>query len=141
MSETKAENIIYTTASDYFPEIKVSRLRVDFVKGKDYYMAVAILFLYHLKIDKLSLKLSKSAFRGCVGHELAHIVLHQKTNIFKRIFTGNETREERETDLLVIEKGLGPDLLQFHIEHNKKFKSYKADEGLTKKEIKKILKL
>lgn len=41
--------------------------------------------------------------------------------------------------MVVIEKGLGHELLQFHREHEKKYKKYKASEGLTKNEIKSIL--
>jgi hypothetical protein len=68
-------------------------------------------------------------------------------NVFKRIkevFTrkskAEKAIEERMTDLSVIKQGLGQELLRFHEEYNREYKSYKKHEGLTKWEIKKILK-
>jgi len=52
----------------------------------------------------------------------------------------SETKEERQADQCVIDRGLGQALLQFHHEHNKEHKSFKANEGLTKREIKNQLK-
>jgi hypothetical protein len=39
-----------------------------------------------------------------------------------------------------VKKGLGKELLQFHSEHNRNCKSFKASEGLAKYEIKKLMK-
>lgn len=47
---------------------------------------------------------------------------------------------ERRADMLVVERGLGTDLLQFHKEHNREYKPYRANEGLTTGEIRKLLK-
>jgi hypothetical protein len=141
MTQSEALQIIHQTVSEYFPEIKSDALTIKFVKNKDYYMAVNSIFLHQIFIDKSALKLSMQAFRGCLAHELAHIVLTPKRGFFQNLLSVfNDTKEERETDLFVIERGLGFDLLQFHKEHNKIYKSYKADEGLTKKEIIAILK-
>lgn len=41
---------------------------------QDYYMFVS----WHLSIDKATLRFSPTAFRGCLVHELAHIVQHRE---------------------------------------------------------------
>ena len=130
--------------ANHFPEIKVGRVKFEFVKKQDYYMAVAILHHYYIKIDKSALKFSEKAFIGCLAHELAHIVIASKRNFLRKLIglfiqSFGETKEERSADLIVVNKGLGEELLQFHAEHNKKYKAYKPNEGLTKKEIKNLL--
>lgn len=37
-----------------------------------------------------------------------------------------------------MQRGLGNEMLQFHNERNKKYKSYKRSQGLTRSEIKKL---
>jgi predicted metal-dependent peptidase len=104
-----------------------------------------LLFKHRLYIDKASLNFSINAFTGLLAHELSHIVLDGKKTFFSRIRDRypnrqNKSELERATDLLVIEKGLGEQLLQFHREHAIEYKHYKSSEGLTKHEIKMVLK-
>ncbi|HWV72878.1 MAG TPA: hypothetical protein VN040_14215 [Pseudosphingobacterium sp.] len=132
--------------AEHFPEIQKKRIKVHFVVKKDYYMAVNwIFFRYNLYIDKLALDFSETAFKGCAAHELAHIVEMSSHNFFARImhifFSKEDTAEERTADYFIVsDKGLGKELLQFHVEHNKVYKSYKSAEGLTSYEIKRIMK-
>jgi len=49
------------------------------------------------------------------------------------------TKDERNTDLLVVERGAGKELLAFFKFHDKHHDDYKPDEGLTLKELQQIL--
>jgi hypothetical protein len=93
----------------------------------------------------MAFQFSTDAFRGCLAHELSHIVLEIKKNLlvdFWQFLTHrrNESELERQTDMLVVERGLGRQLLLFHKEHGKKYKSYKSCQDLTKGEIRQRLK-
>ena len=132
---------------DNFPELKAKPIKFSFVSGKgyDFYMAVKYIFFYpRIIIEKEILTFSKNAFCGCLAHELAHITIDAQKSIFRRflnvfISDPNSPTEERLADLLLIERGLGTALIQFHTEHEKEYKRYKLSEGLTKREIKVIL--
>jgi hypothetical protein len=147
ITERDAIHIAEGLIADNFPELKAKRIKFSFVSGKEYdfYMAVKyVLFDPRIIIEREILTFSKSAFSGCLGHELAHIVIDSKKSIFRRllnVFIGDSdsSTEERLADLLSIERGLGDALIQFHTEHEKDYKRYKPSEGLTKREIKKIL--
>lgn len=110
----------------------------------DYYMAAGWFFRYRLFIDKSALKFSEDAFKGCLGHELAHMLQMKEKGFINRFLfryrERNITEEERDADLRTIKRGLGSELLKFHTEHNKRYKSYKKSEGLTREEIKRLLK-
>jgi hypothetical protein len=147
MDQEKAKAVINNVICTNFKVLANTRIMFVFVRGSDYYMAVqSKIFYYSLFIDAEILNFSEPAFKGCLGHELVHILEMEKLNVFKRlkeIFTlkskAEHEEEERKTDLLVIQHGLGKELLRFHEEHNREYKSYKKNEGLTKWEIKKIL--
>lgn len=143
MTAEQAENAVYRIARDHFPEIDSGRLRISFAKKKDYYMALIWhLYYYRLSIDAQALKFSDLAFGGCVAHELSHILILKRLGFFARIKqwkSRDSASEERAADLLAMERGFGKALLAFHQEHNKKYRSYNGDEGLTKREIKKLL--
>ena len=147
ITEKDAIQIAKGLISDNFPELKSKRIKYSFVSGKgyDFYMAVKyVLFDPRIIIEREILAFSKNAFSGCLAHELAHIVIDLKKSIFRRlldVFIGasESPSEERQADLLTIERGLGNTLIQFHKEHEKDYKRYKPSEGLTRREIKKIL--
>lgn len=145
MESSKVNNFVIETIAKYFPEIKKGEVKIHYIYKSDFYMAMSWWITHYvLVIDKSTLKFSESAFKGCLAHELSHIIDFKKSNIitrFKKAFASTEnTEEERAADLEVINRGLGKELLQFHEEHNKLYKSYKETEGLTKREIKRILK-
>ena len=52
---------------------------------------------------------------------------------------GYVTEDERNTDLLVVERGAGGNLLAFLKFHDKYYEKYKPDEGLTVQELQQIL--
>jgi hypothetical protein len=144
MKEKDAVETIQQVLQERFPELRQTPLKILFTKKADYYMAISWrIFRYHLYIDQEILLGSRSAFTGCLAHELAHIVLSKQKGFFWKLASvfliGENAAEERAADHLAIVRGLGEDLLQFHREHNRKYKSYRSDEGLTKHEIKKLL--
>ena len=103
-----------------------------------------LVFEYRIYIEKEILQFSEEAFSVCIAHELAHIVIETKKFFlcdFWQFLTLSKVNsdEERKADILVIERGLGKALLQFHKEHGKEYKSYNASEGMTKREIKKYI--
>lgn len=59
-------------------------------------------------------------------------------NVYHRCY-GYVTSDERKTDMLVVERGAGEKLLAFLKFHDKHFKEYKHDEGLTVTELQQIL--
>ena len=137
MNEAGALAIIQDTIKYRFPAINTRRTRVIFVRKKDYYMAVSFApFSYRIMVDGTILRFSEIAFKGCLAHELCHILMVQRLSAFKRIkyflFSGETEDEERLVDTMAVEMGFGPELLRFHEEHNKIYKPYKAKEGLTK---------
>ena len=102
-----------------------------------------IVFGYVVAFEREILTFSPKALAGCIAHELAHIVLEKRRPFFRGLGSIggiDRTGLERDTDLLVIERGMGEELFQFHKEHGKKYKAYKASECLTKHEVAKILK-
>jgi len=93
-------------------------------------------------------KLNKEQAFGVLSHELAHI-LFESTKGFLRIVYINLrmklsskylTWVEREVDSLVIAKGCGIYLMRFMEYHDDKYKKYNKSDGLTKKEIRNLLK-
>lgn len=145
ITTTQVLEIASGLISQYFPELKGKRLDFAFVSGKDYYMAAAKgIFCHRIYIDSVVLAFSVKAFKGCLAHEFAHVVALSKVSYIKAYMQPQDQKsiamEERAADTLVIERGLGPELLQFHREHKVDHVPYLSNEGLTTKEIKKMLK-
>ena len=97
-------------------------VRVKMVKNKGYYMALtgeAPAPKAKLYIDRGCRQFGRLALTGLVAHELAHY-FHD---------------DERDADRFALEHGYQAALVAFHTEHGRKYKAYKADEGMTLKEI------
>ena len=147
ISQQEAVQIAKTLISNNFPELQSKRINYVFVSGKkhDYYMAVLwLIFSYRVLIEKEVLKFSRQAFTGCLAHEFAHLVIEAKKSFFRRLWEPlagtRKEGEERSADMLAIERGCGEAVLQFNKEHEKEYEAYVASEGMTKREIKKMLK-
>ena len=108
MTKEDAIRMVREVTNTYFPEINKIRLRITFDERTDFYMASGwVPFYYFLIIDKAILKYSETAFKGCLAHELAHIADLSSSNFFQRVKKmkiKEPTQEEREADMLVIEK-------------------------------------
>ena len=89
-----------------------------------------------IHIHKSALKMPEAAFIGCLAHELEHIA-----DIYaSKVYFGAPSTSEREIDSRVIQRGLGEELLALVTHHDSIYEKYEKEDGLTKKEIKKILK-
>ncbi|WP_199119903.1 hypothetical protein [Pedobacter sp. ASV28] len=148
MTQSQAIHIAHSLLVDSFPEISHRRIRFLFVEGSqfDFYMATAkTLFGYRIEVESEILQFSEEAFSACLAHEYAHITLDGKSSFPKRLmwFLGwvqEDMEEERQADLLIVQKGLGKSLMAFHRQHDKKYEAFNKKEGLSKKEIRKLLK-
>ncbi len=127
-------NKVIEAVRSAFPEIW-RPIKIKHVKKTDAYAATYI-FRYFpfivIEVDKTLLKFSESAQIAVIAHEFAHAK-------FWYVLWLSESDLERKCDIEVIKKGFGKELLQFHKEHNKRYKKYKKKDGLMKKEIQKII--
>lgn len=97
-----------------------------------------------LGLDRWSIaRMTRSALRGLLIHELCHVEadlrfgrLHWLDRLMYSLLPFYKLRVERATDVAVIEKGFGSDLLSLHKFHNKHFDKYDYTDGLTAYEIK-----
>jgi len=147
ISESEAIKIAETLISKGFPELASKSIKYLFVSGKDhhYYMATKRLFGCTIFIENEIRQFSPKAFKGCLAHEFAHIVIDDNKSVlqfFKEFinYEAHKSLDERNADMLVIQRGFGENLYQFHVEHNKDYKAFKKNDGLTKKEVQSILK-
>lgn len=142
------QEILNSVKSNGFSDLHVV-ISVEYVKSKDAYFSYERNERkYHIEADKKMKKAPLEVVEGGLAHELAHIERDSKLGFFERredIRKYNDSAEyrkedERETDMLVIQKGYGKQLLEFIKYHNKRRRKYKKKDGLTKKEIKKLIK-
>ncbi len=124
-----------------FPELKWYFINLHLSKSSDFFMATRGIFILHqIIIDKELKKCSDEIIIGCFAHELSHIL---KDSLFDTIKMAHNEKylieRERENDLEVIRRGFGSELLKFIQYHNSKYKNYKKEDGLTEKEIKKLI--
>lgn len=118
--------IVRDVKAKHFPHLP--RTFILFKKRQDYYMSIRVLpFGFSLlEVDCYCMKFDRTILEALVCHEFGHFDFWDS---------------EREADLTVIRCGYGEGLRKFHKQHNKEFKSYKKHEGLTLKEIEKIIKV
>jgi len=88
-------------------------------------------------------QMSSQAAIGVIVHELCHLESDLAESHFKkwlrtrfpRLFSVDVAKMERDTDIMVIEKGFGKDLLAFQEYHDSIYEPYDESDGLTLKEI------
>ena len=132
-----------------FPEVRAVSIITRFHKMPDAYLEFTRLSRKRYLLDvNTSLKNAKrKVILGGMGHEIAHIsreislgpVLSFFDAILYNRFPRYETRDERRTDLLVIERGLCPELLAFLKYANERREDYTAEDGLTVREVESLL--
>ena len=89
---------------------------------------------YRIFIEKEIFTFSVAAFKGCLAHELAHVVLEKGRlffDVLRAAYFGDRKDKniERNADLLVIERGLWVELYHFHKDHGKEYKTYNVSAG------------
>lgn len=91
---------------------------------------------WKIEVHKSVLKMPLPELTACMAHELEHIY----TQVAKaKNWFHIPKQNEREIDRWVIERGLGNELLLLAVYHDKRYKKYTKDDGLTVKEIRQIL--
>lgn len=131
-----------------FPDVDFSTIRFVVLKSDDFHMATSrkLPWAKQYIYESISCKnMPIDALIGCIAHELQHIVLLSKSSVITRFlypirtaFTNN-TKEERAVDRQIVALGFGRQLLAFHKWHNQHFDKYNEGDGLTSKEIKRML--
>lgn len=128
IARARIKELIYQLKRKVFPGMK--RVIVSFNTSKaDYFMVTLdIPFLpAWITVHKSVFKMNESAILGCIMHELVHIA-------FPKI------KEEREIDKKVVELGYAKELYELVKFHDSKREKYTKGDGLTKRELQKILK-
>lgn len=141
--EVRLENILEKLKPSFEILSGSSSVKVVVVKKADYLMAVNTLRKV-IMVDYFMRKATDEAITGAFVHELVHLTDDTK-NLWSwgssLVMTKKRrTKNERLTDLKVIEMGYGIHLLEFQKFHDKHFEKYNQNDGLTKKEIKMHLK-
>ena len=141
------------TIKDYvvgkgFPELADIVIHTDYRQIKDAYFDLTRNGRkdYLIQVDTTLRHAPRSVVIGGIAHEIAHIVKEIKMNgllvlidRFLYDFSWYETRDERNADLIVVQRGLGQKLLSFLRYANKRREEYTEADGLTVTELEKIL--
>jgi hypothetical protein len=88
------------------------------------------------------------AIEGCLAHEIAHIAIDFKFGPVRRWihrqlyfnFKKYQTFDERQKDLLVVQRGYAEHLLEFVKYADSKHEDYTSEDGLTRAELEALLK-
>jgi hypothetical protein len=142
---SRLETIGSVLKNHFYKELVNYNIRYHIKKDKTLHFGVIHNPVYaEIFIDTKILKAPDEVIAGGLAHEFSHIT--RDNNLLtglKDILYTNKLRpnDERMTDLDVINRGLGPELYALTKYIDKRYKSIKHEEGLTKKEIRRILKL
>ena len=134
-----------------FPELLTEDIQAEYKPLKDALFEYGELTKegFYIEVDDSMKDAPKDVMEGGFAHELSHILtdkeqgkaLSLRDGLAYRISKRYKTLDERNTDLQVIIRGYGPQLLAF-LEYSEKegFPHYKED-GLSTREVKSILSL
>ena len=142
------KQILDDIISKGFPELLNESIEIEVVKQDDCLMSYGSYkddMGFFIEVDDKLKDAPEDVLRGGIAHELAHIS-HEKVNrlgIFDSFLYKHSERfrllDERNTDLEVIFRGFGTDLLKF-LEFRDTLGYSDADyEGLNKREIRQLL--
>lgn len=132
-----------------FPELIAVEIKTNYKNLPDAYFEFTRFSRksYLIEVDNFLKHVKKEVVLGGISHELAHIKREASTGIIcsflDEVIYNNLQRyqrwDERRTDLLVVERGLGPELLEFLIYADKRREKYTSQDGLTVKELENLL--
>lgn len=139
-----------------FPELGSVKVRIAFSSDSDpentpfgELNVKGFFFKRHYKIviDE-SLGMAKyDVLKGVIAHEIGHIYDDVHRNLFREICQILQmglgkyvTKTEREVDMLVVKRGFGEQLYAFLKYADRRRHAYEKEDGLTLKEVKKLLK-
>lgn len=143
------ENIKDEAIKRAFPELAEGTITIQYKRMKTTYFKFDRVKkrVYHIKVDWSLRKAPEKVVIGGLAHELGHISLdssrgqlaHRLDNILYSLFSPYETWDERRTDTLVFQRGLGRELLRFLEYANKRREKFTKKDGLTVKELRRML--
>ncbi len=129
-----------------FPELLAEDIQVEFKKLKDALLEYGLLTEegFYVEVDESLMNAPKQVLIGGFAHELSHMLVDKnckdhtisRDRFAYKISKRYKTLDERNTDLEVILRGFGKDLLVF-LEYSEKegYPHYKED-GLSIREVK-----
>lgn len=102
---------------------------------------------YQVMVESSLIRAPVIVVTGGMAHEIAHILRDGNMNFMLfaidrtlyDLWQWYQTRDERQTDLLVVNRGLGLELLSFVEYANKRRANYTKRDGLTATELRKLL--
>lgn len=147
----KANTILDSLINKHFKELKSVLITIEKEKSNDSIAAVSMQVYkkqFVIFIDNDFSKLSINAKQACLVHELCHIRDFMRRNIFSILYDTIMcdiskkylTKIERNIDMQCVELGYAQGLLELVKFHDNIYENYDEKDGLTKKELKKILK-
>ena len=139
---------IHEIVNNGFHEVRDAHIISFYTVSSDHYLESEKKnrYLYEISVDRSLMEVPKEVIVGGLAHEIAHISMELRRNfIINTIDTllcmvpFYSTFDERRTDRLVIQRGFGSELLSFIEYCNETRENYNRLDGLTEKEIRKIL--
>jgi hypothetical protein len=129
-----------------YPELSNKELRMYIIKKGGFWMAISN--IGYILVDYSTRKLTDRMIKGLLAHELSHLTVYSKYNRIIRscitiagwIFPSVVTKEERMVDMDLVERGFGQEYYEFLQYHDKYYEKINKTDGITKKELKEILK-
>ena len=132
-----------------FSELSDVDFKIEFINKKSDFMFFSTEDdTYIIEVSKSIRKAPNKDFVGCLAHEVSHALLYYDSNPLTRIFDEllynsfrlYQTFDERRTDRIVISRGYGSELLAFNEWNDLFYEERDRSAGLTKGEIKRLLK-
>lgn len=131
-----------------FPELSKVMINTCYSKLEDAYFEYdKVKRGYKIKIDTSLRGRKRDVLVGGLAHEIAHIKRDVGFGPFLfldellyDLSTKYESWTERKTYLLVVQRGLGRELLEFVKWANRRGEEYTKEDGLTQKELELLLK-
>jgi hypothetical protein len=145
MNSEYLSKILNTVIRRGFPELLGEDIQIEYVKVKASLLNYGELTHegFYIEVDTLLQKASPEVIIGGIAHECAHIVVDGEVGrkflsgdmIAYRISKRYKTLDERNTDVEVILRGFGKELLAF-LRYSAKLKlSHFREDGLSMREV------
>jgi hypothetical protein len=145
MERNGLSEILNSVIQRGFPELLSEDIRIEFVKVRHALMQYGELTGegFYIEVDETLRKAPREVLIGGIAHECGHIVTDQSMG--RRLFSGDvfayrlskryKTLDERNTDLEIILRGFGKELLRF-LKHSQELRlDHYREDGLAIREL------
>ncbi len=149
MTVNKLTDLLNLVIRKGFPELLREDVHIEFAKLRDSLLQYGELTHegYYIEVDETLRDATKGVLIGGIAHECAHIIMDK--SIGHRFVTGDwlayrisaryKTLDERNSDIEVILRGFGRDLLQFLRYSEKLELDHYKEDGLSIREVEILL--